>query len=106
MKEIETVRQTGTIGSSLQAEVIVAAPAEDYAALESLEDDLRFVFITSAARIERADTLAIRVVASAHRKCDRCWHWRADVGADAAHPTLCGRCVANLFGAGEPRRFA
>ncbi len=106
MKEIETVRQTGTIGSSLQAEVVVAAPAEDYAALESLADDLRFVFITSAARIERADALAIRVSASAHRKCDRCWHWRADVGTDAAHPTLCGRCVANLFGAGEPRRFA
>jgi isoleucyl-tRNA synthetase len=46
------------------------------------------------------------VTPTAHRKCDRCWHWRADVGAEAAHPTLCGRCVTNLFGAGETRRAA
>ncbi|OYW08657.1 MAG: hypothetical protein B7X34_08240, partial [Acidobacteriia bacterium 12-62-4] len=39
-------------------------------------------------------------------KCERCWHWRADVGLDAAHPTLCGRCTSNLFGAGETRVFA
>jgi isoleucyl-tRNA synthetase len=39
-------------------------------------------------------------------KCERCWHYRGEVGHDAAHPTLCGRCTANLFGAGEPRRIA
>jgi isoleucyl-tRNA synthetase len=39
-------------------------------------------------------------------KCARCGHWRADVGADPEHPEICGRCVSNLFGAGEPRRFA
>jgi hypothetical protein len=44
-----------------------------------------------------------RVTPSANPKCERCWHWRADVGSDRAHPTLCGRCVANLFGSGEPR---
>jgi isoleucyl-tRNA synthetase len=64
------------------------------------------VLITSAARVDRATTFTIRVAPSAHAKCQRCWHWRADVGADVAHPALCGRCVANLFGAGEPRRFA
>ena len=105
-KELEAVRQSGAIGSSLQADVAITAPAADYEALAALGDDLRFVTITSAATVVPGDALAVRVTPSAHRKCDRCWHWRADVGADAAHPTLCGRCVANLFGAGEPRRFA
>ena len=106
LKEIEVLRQTGKIGSSLQAEVVVSAPAAEHAALASLGDDLRFVFITSAARVVRGDVLAIDVTPSPHAKCERCWHWRADVGADRAHPTLCGRCVANLSGAGEARAFA
>jgi isoleucyl-tRNA synthetase len=106
LKELEDVRQSGAIGSSLQAEVTVTAPAEDYAALASLGDDLRFVFITSAATVRAGDALAIAVTPTAHPKCGRCWHWRADVGRDPAHPSLCGRCVANLFGAGEPRSHA
>jgi isoleucyl-tRNA synthetase len=105
-KELETVRQQGTIGSSLEAEVTIAVPDDDYAALASLGDDLRFVMITSAARVERADTLAIAVNRSANSKCERCWHWRDDVGNDPRHPTLCGRCLANLYGAGEPRSHA
>jgi len=105
-KELETVRQSGAIGSSLQAEVAIVAPAAEYDALASLGDDLRFVTITSGATVEPGEALAVTVTPSPHAKCERCWHWRADVGADRAHPTLCGRCVANLFGAGEPRRFA
>jgi isoleucyl-tRNA synthetase len=105
-RELEAVRQSGAIGSSLQAEVDIVADADSYPALASLGDDLRFVLITSAARVVRGDALAIVVTPSAHPKCDRCWHWRADVGRDPAHPTLCGRCVANLFGAGEPRTYA
>jgi isoleucyl-tRNA synthetase len=106
LKELETLRQDGKIGSSLQAEVEIAAPQADYDALASLGDDLRFVMITSAATLVRADSLAIEVEPSSHRKCERCWHYRREVGADATHPTLCGRCLANLFGAGEPRTFA
>ncbi len=109
LKELEALRQEGRIGSSLQAEVTISAPDAEYAALATLGDDLRFVLITSAARIERAEpggALAIAVNPSAAEKCERCWHYRADVGADPAHPALCGRCVTNLFGAGEPRRIA
>ncbi|HEX7273975.1 MAG TPA: isoleucine--tRNA ligase [Casimicrobiaceae bacterium] len=106
LKELETLREQRKIGSSLQAEVTVAAPDEDHAALAALGNDLRFVFITSAASVERADALAIAVNPSAAPKCERCWHWRADVGEDPRHPFLCGRCVANLFGDGEPRAFA
>jgi isoleucyl-tRNA synthetase len=106
LKEIERLRMEGKVGSSLQAEVAISAPADDYAALSSLGDDLRFVMITSAASVAPGDALAITVTSSSRWKCERCWHYRADVGADPDHPTLCGRCVANLFGAGEARAFA
>jgi isoleucyl-tRNA synthetase len=105
-KELEAVRQGGAIGSSLQADVEIVAAGSDYDDLASLGDDLRFVLITSTASVRRGEPFDIVVTPSRNSKCERCWHWRADVGCDAAHPGLCGRCVANLFGAGEPRRYA
>jgi isoleucyl-tRNA synthetase len=105
-KELEAVRQSGAIGSSLQAEVDIVAPSEDAPALASLEDDLRFVMITSAATVHPGDALKVTVRPSSATKCERCWHYRTDVGIDRAHPGLCARCVANLFGSGEPRRYA
>jgi len=108
-KLLEALRETGRIGSSLQAEVDVAANGEESDLLRSLDDDLRFVLIASRATVKPAPSAGeerIVVVPSAHPKCARCWHYRADVGADRAHPGICGRCVANLFGAGEPREHA
>jgi len=102
-KEIEAVRAAGALGSSLQAELAITAPAADHALLASLGEDLKFVFITSAVTLAAGEALAIGVTPSAAKKCERCWHWRSDVGADAAHPLLCGRCTSNLFGAGEAR---
>ena len=106
MRSLETVRTEGRIGSSLQAEVEVRASGELYDLLASLGDDLRFVLITSQARLVRAADDEVIVTPSAHPKCGRCWHWRADVGANPAHPGICGRCVQNLTGDGEPRRAA
>src|SRR5450830_474848 len=108
-KQLEDLRTSGAIGSSLQAELTIKAAPMKYKLLTTLGDDLKFVFITSQATVaEVADEAAEEVVvtASTAQKCERCWHYRADVGSDAAHPTLCGRCVSNLFGAGEKRRFA
>jgi isoleucyl-tRNA synthetase len=105
-KEIETVRTEGRLGSSLQATLLITAGADDAALLRSLGDDLKFVTITSEARVADGDTLAIQVTPSAAVKCERCWHYRDDVGHDPAHPTICGRCTSNLFGAGEVRTVA
>ena len=108
-KELEEVRASGAIGSSLQAEVELAMHGARHAALAALADDLRFVLITSQAaltRVDAADQEYVTVTASPNPKCGRCWHWRADVGRDAAYPELCGRCTANLYGAGEPRASA
>ncbi len=74
--------------------------------LGSLGDDLKFVFITSRVTLQAGDALAVQVTVSEAAKCERCWHYRDDVGHDAAHPTLCGRCTSNLYGAGETRTVA
>ena len=105
-KAIEAVRTTGAIGSSLQAEITLGVNGEDLALLSSLGDDLKFVLITSAANAVLADELSITVTPSTHQKCERCWHYRADVGANPAHPTICGRCESNLYGDGETRTVA
>jgi isoleucyl-tRNA synthetase len=105
-KAIEELRAAGAVGSSLQANVAVTADAEPHAVLASLSDDLKFVLITSAASLQRGDALTVTVTPSSATKCERCWHWRDDVGADPAHPTICGRCTSNLYGAGEVRTVA
>ncbi len=105
-KDIETVRAEGKIGASLQAEVTLAAEPEDLALLQSLGDDLKFVFITSAANAVAGDALQTTVKVSEHAKCERCWHYREDVGVNPEHPTLCGRCDSNLHGEGEVRTKA
>ena len=60
----------------------------------------------AAMSLVAGDVMAVKVTPSEADKCERCWHWRADVGADEAHPTICGRCTSNLFGAGEDRTVA
>jgi isoleucyl-tRNA synthetase len=102
-KEIEVLRADGKLGSSLQATVALTLGGEDHALLASLGEDLKFVFITSAIELVAGDTMTISVNPSTGVKCERCWHYRDDVGVDADHPTLCGRCTSNLFGAGETR---
>jgi isoleucyl-tRNA synthetase len=94
------------VGASLQAEVTLTVPAEEFALLNSLGEDLKFVFITSAITLVAGGAQSIMVTASNGTKCERCWHYVADVGSNAAHPTICGRCVSNLEGAGETRTFA
>ncbi len=115
-KQLEELRVAGKIGSSLAAELDVYAKGEEGQFLASFEDDIRFIFITSQAHVRGAqnadaqasgiDGISLHARASAHPKCERCWHYRADVGANSEHPTICGRCVQNLFGDGEPRRYA
>jgi len=105
-KDIENLRAAGKVGASLQAEVTLGLPASDLALLQSLGDDGKFVFITSALVTEAAESLHIATTPTTAQKCERCWHYRDDVGHDSAHPGLCGRCTSNLFGSGEIRHCA
>ncbi|WP_044872182.1 isoleucine--tRNA ligase [Pseudomonas sp. LFM046] len=117
-KELENLRSNKAIGGNLQAEVTLFAEETLAARLAKLGDELRFVLITSAADVQPlasapADAvetdvagLKLKIHKSAHTKCGRCWHHRADVGQFVKHPDLCGRCVENIDGAGEVRHYA
>jgi isoleucyl-tRNA synthetase len=103
-KKIEEKRERKEIGSSLAAEVQIRTSGPAYDALVRLGDDLKYVLLTSRASVEKAEGVGVtvEVAASAHSKCERCWHYRADVNAGG----LCGRCESNLHGAGEKRVHA
>ena len=116
-KQMEGMRSDKVIGSSLDAEVDLYCDENNYNALSQLGDELRFVFITSYARIhplsdktdnciEAGEGVFVEVTKSDHEKCVRCWHHRKDVGQNAEHEELCGRCVENIAGDGEQREFA
>jgi isoleucyl-tRNA synthetase len=110
-KEIEVLRTQGHVGSSLQAQVQITVNAADHALLSSLDADLKYVLITSGVSLNLGDALAVRTQVSQDPKCDRCWHYAADVGQHSDHPSLCARCFSSLFGqahypSAQERRFA
>ncbi|MDC0965145.1 isoleucine--tRNA ligase [Candidatus Thioglobus sp.] len=116
-KQMEVMRSDKTIGSSLDAQVDLYCDEKTYQALDQLDDELRFVFITSDARIhplidktdeciEALEGVFVKVSKSENEKCVRCWHHREDVGQHAEHVELCGRCIENVAGDGEKREYA
>ncbi|TFH10468.1 MAG: isoleucine--tRNA ligase [Nitrosomonadales bacterium] len=108
-KKLEESRAQGKIGSSLSAVVKICTSGEDFALLNSLGEDLRLVIVVSEVtviQVENPLENGIFVTPSVHAKCERCWHYRKDVGCKEDHPTICARCVSNLFGPGEVRRHA
>jgi len=122
-KALEQLRKAGKIGSSLDAEVDLFVPEDWLTRYRSVSDELRFFFITSALNLKsdqqappEATTVAVQTGSGATlirfevrpselRKCVRCWHHRPDVGVSPVHPDLCGRCVTNVDGPGEQRKF-
>jgi isoleucyl-tRNA synthetase len=126
-RELERLRDAGAIGAPLEARVELFCEAADHARFSALGDELRFLFITSEASVERISSAAdrerlvglgavaaqadpagvlLRVTPTTAPKCVRCWHRREDVGSSAEHPELCGRCIGNLEGPGEARHYA
>lgn len=117
-KEIEAQRNAGKVGSALETEVELYCESDLKSQLDALGSELRFVLITSGATVQLANShmqdvvttevpgLAVKVTAVSHQKCERCWHRMEEVGKIAGHPTLCGRCVTNIDGSGEERKFA
>ena len=117
-KQLETLRVGVAIGSSLDAEVYLYCDENVFQQLSKIEDELRFVLITSYTRLHSEDDrddaaidseisgLSILVNPSTHSKCVRCWHHREDVGTDKVHPELCQRCIENVDAKGENRIYA
>ena len=118
-KLLETLRKDKSIGSSLNAEILVHCSGKTFEALNKLGDELRFVLMTSATLVQQADSqpegsvkaeglenVWLQAMASPHKKCVRCWHHREDISQHHKHPELCGRCVENVDGSGEERQHA
>jgi isoleucyl-tRNA synthetase len=116
-KAIEAERGNGVIGGSLEVSVTLYASDDIKASLDPLDDELRFMLITSAADVKplqeapddaietEVEGLKMALVKLDHAKCVRCWHLTPDVGRIAAHPELCQRCVDNIDGSGEQRSY-
>ena len=117
-KAMEAQRAAGVLRGSLDATVILYCAPELHDILLALEDELRFVLITSAATVKPLDAagadalhtdlpgLQLQILVSTDEKCERCWHRSSSVGHSTEHPTLCDRCIENVDGDGEQRRFA
>lgn len=117
-KVLEQARADKLIGGSLEAAVTLYADDALAAKLNTLDNELRFVLLTSQADVKplsdapesavnsELDGLRIGFNKAAGSKCPRCWHYTTDIGQDSAHPELCGRCVTNVAGNGEERKFA
>ncbi|MEH6345165.1 MAG: isoleucine--tRNA ligase [Bermanella sp.] len=115
-KLLEKARNEKIVGASLSADVTLSVNGDLANDLSRLGDELRFVTITSTAKVVAFDEslgeqtelegLRVAITASEHEKCDRCWHHSEDVGTHKEHESLCGRCVVNVDGTGEQRAFA
>lgn len=117
-KEIENQRNAGKVGSALEAEVNLYCGAPLKTQLEDLENELRFILITSSANVIAESSapldaaltevpgLSLKVTATTNIKCERCWHRVSDVNANSEYPGICGRCIENISGSGEVREFA
>jgi isoleucyl-tRNA synthetase len=120
VSELEKLRVAGSIGAPLDAEVDIYLAPDEFARFNTLGEELRFLFITSEARVHEVATPPENAVLAANTgragvwiaakpsndtKCIRCWHRRPDVGRYAEHPELCGRCVTNVDGPGEQRKY-
>jgi isoleucyl-tRNA synthetase len=117
-RELERLRTLGSLGSSVEAEVTVFVPDEYAAQFAAMHDELRFLLITGEAKFANLSALPatavkasldevwIEVKPSTNPKCIRCYQLRADVGSNPNHPQICARCVSNVDGPGEERRFA
>ncbi|HET9107632.1 MAG TPA: isoleucine--tRNA ligase [Steroidobacteraceae bacterium] len=120
-RELEKLRDAGSIGAPLDAEVDIYCAPGEHARFNALGEELRFFFITSHARVHRIEGqppaeavpavntgssgVWIAVKPTSDPKCIRCWQRRADVGSNPRHPEICGRCVTNIEGPGEDRKF-
>jgi isoleucyl-tRNA synthetase len=107
-KVLEPMRAGGAIGAALEAEISLRCGVADQNRLAPMADELRFLLISGDVEIiadDAAKDIAVLATPTTKTKCVRCWHHRADVGIDPAHPEICGRCVSNIEGPGEIRQW-
>ena len=106
-KSIEAEREKGLVGSALECDIKLSCKSETFQILKPYESELHYIFIVSrVSLIEEQQGLSVSVKKINHDKCDRCWHFESSVGTHQEHPSICERCITNLFGDGEKRKYA
>lgn len=106
-KSIEAEREKGLVGSALECDIQLSCKPETFQILKPYESELHYIFIVSSVSlIEEQQGLSVSVKKINHDKCDRCWHFEHSVGTHQEHPSICERCITNLFGDGEKRKYA
>jgi isoleucyl-tRNA synthetase len=95
LRALEAARRDKLIGSGLEAMVTVAAEGDQLALLESARAELAALFIVSRVALAKGP-FSVAVAKAPGVKCERCWVFAEDVGKDAAHPTVCGKCAGAL----------
>ncbi len=93
LKALETEREKNVIGSSLEANVVLYLPSEEYSVCQRHRDYLKYIFIVSGVEVEKADKRLVKVEKARGKKCARCWNWHEEVGVSKEWPDLCPRCV-------------
>ncbi|MBI2371036.1 MAG: isoleucine--tRNA ligase, partial [Deltaproteobacteria bacterium] len=103
-KVLEAARQRKEIGSSLDAQVILAADGSTAGLLREQLAQLPALFIVSQVSLDgpadgpwvesaEVEGLRIQALPASGRKCARCWTYSEVVGRDTTHPELCARCA-------------
>jgi isoleucyl-tRNA synthetase len=91
LPELEKTRQAKNIGKALEAKVEIVIPKvqNQY----SDKELLRALLSVSRLEMSVGETDSFVVSKADGQKCERCWHWETDIGQNAEHPTICGRCI-------------
>jgi isoleucyl-tRNA synthetase len=99
---LEAARNNKLIGTGLQAQITITSADPVYSVLARHADQLRYLFIVSAVRLEQAPSgngsggVKVEVSKADGQKCERCWNYSVHVGENADYPTICERCSAVL----------
>ena len=103
---IEAERNQGNIKGSLDTEIDLVIPKSLYDTLATFLNEIHFLFIVSECRIAAGDEISCTITNSTNKKCIRCWHHDPSIGESELHPEICQRCISNVDGDGEERKFA
>ena len=97
---LEALRQSKQIGKALEAKVTATGDEVSLAPVIASQSDFKELlgvsdFVVSAGEDpgKAGIEFGFSRVDANRQKCERCWHWEMDIGQNAAHPTICGRCV-------------
>jgi isoleucyl-tRNA synthetase len=95
LQQLEVKRVEKVIGKALDAKVLVVGHKRLIKEIQQSPESFRELINVSQLEVKEhgEESIAYFVSHADGQKCERCWHWETDIGKNAEHPTICGRCV-------------